>query len=174
MSIVPLPPGIPGIRAPLAAYPDTAGPLMALAQSVLRGPSSLTQGDRELLAVAVSAENRCVFCSLSHAATARVLLGEQAEWVDAVLAGGLPGNPKLAALIALARSVARSVQGANEELVAAARLVGASDRDLHDTILVAAAFSLYNRYVDGLGAPVPEDEASYALMGDRLARSGYA
>jgi uncharacterized peroxidase-related enzyme len=146
---------------------------MALAQAVLRGPSSLTEGERELLAAAVSAENHCEFCAQSHGATARVLLGPQAPWVDEVLSGGLPDDPKLAALTVVARETARSVQGADEAVVAAARLAGATDRDLHDAVLVAAAFSLYNRYVDGLGAPMPPDLGAYAPMGAHLARSGY-
>ena len=173
MSAVPLPPGVPGIRALLTTYPDTAGPLMALAQSLLRGPSPLTQGHRELLATAVSAVNGCVYCSQTHGAAARALLGEQADWVDAVLAGGLPDDAKLAALVAVARQTALSVAGASSESLAAARVAGAIDREIHDTVLIAAAFCLYNRYVDGLGTSVPADPSDYAAIGARLARFGY-
>jgi len=174
MSLVPLPAGVPGIRAALAAYPETVAPLMGLAQAVLRGPSSLSAAERELLATAVSHENHCQFCALSHGAAARVLLGTDAGWVDTVLGAPGPRLPaKLEALVALARSVARSCQGADPTLEAACRVAGASDRDLHDTVLVAGTFSLFNRYVDGLGAPEPDDPRAYAPMGERLARSGY-
>lgn len=173
MSVIPLPPGIPGIRALLTAYPDTAGPLMALAQALLRGPSPLPQGHRELLATAVSEVNGCAYCSQSHGAAARVLLGDQSAWVDAVLAGGLPGDPKLAALVAVARQTALSVAGASPESLAQAREAGSTDREIHDTVLIAAAFCLYNRYVDGLGTSVPADPADYAVMGGRLAHAGY-
>lgn len=173
MSVVPLPPGVPGIRALLTAFPETARPLLELAQAVLRGPSSLSEAERELLAVAVSAANGCAYCTRSHGAAARVLWGVRAAWVDAVIAGGLPPDDKLASLVSLARELAASVHGASPEAVARARDAGASDRDLHDTVLVAAAFSLYNRYVDGLGAPEPADAQAYAAIGERLARSGY-
>jgi len=174
MSLIPIPPEIPGIRGLLHAYPETAGPLMALAQVLLRGPSTLAEGERELLAVAVSVENRCAFCSKSHAAAARVLLGPQASWVDAVLSGSPPLDlpERLSALLVLARSVARSGHETDAKAAAQARAAGASDRELHDTVLIAAAFSLFNRYVDGLGAFEPE-EAGYAAMGERLARFGY-
>jgi uncharacterized peroxidase-related enzyme len=175
VALVALPAGIPGIRAPLTAYPDTAGPILAVAQAALRGPSSLSEAERELLATAVSVENQCWFCARSHGAAARVLLGSDAAWVDDVLDGRTPaGVPaKLAALVDLARAVARSCHGATPDVEAACRRAGATDRDLHDTVLVAAAFSLFNRYVDGLGAPEPSDPAAYVPMGERLARSGY-
>lgn len=174
MSLIPLPPDQTGIRAPLSAYPETAGALLGLAQAALRGPSSLETGERELLATAVSVENQCWFCARSHGEAARVLLGPNGPWVDAVLEGRDPNGmpPKLTALVALARSLARSCQGASPDLEARCRAAGATDRDLHDTVLVAAAFSLFNRYVDGLGAPEP-DRAAYGPMGERLARSGY-
>lgn len=173
MSLVDLPPHIPGIRGPLSAYPDTAGALLGLAQAALRGPSSLSEGERELLATAVSAENQCWFCAKSHGAAARILLGDRAPWVDAVLAGLEPPAPeKLKALVALARALARDVHGA-AALEARCRAAGAVDRDLHDTVLVAATFSLFNRYVDGLGAFEPTPEG-YLAMGERLARQGYA
>lgn len=173
MALVPLPSHIPGIRGPLSVYPDTAPALLGLAQAVLRGPSSLSEAERELLATAVSAENQCWFCARSHGAAARVLLDDRAPWVDAVLAHQEPPAPeRLRALIVLARALARSVHGATPELEARCREAGATDRDLHDTVLVAAAFSLFNRYVDGLGAHEPTPEG-YLAMGERLARSGY-
>ena len=159
----------------MAAYPETATPLLALAQAVLRGPSPLSEGERELLAVAVSVQNDCAFCSKSHAAAARILLGPRAHWIDAILARELPDDfpPKLEALLGLALSVGRSGHEVDSEIVTAARTAGATDKEIHDAVLVAATFSLYNRYVDGLGAPEPADSAAYASMGQRLVRNGY-
>lgn len=175
MGLIPLPP-VAGIRAPLSAYPDTAGPLLALAQAALRGPSSLSEAHRELLATAVSVENRCWFCARSHGAAARVLLGPDAPWIDALLEGTTPpGLPaKLASLVDLVRALARSCQGISSDLEAACRQAGATDRDLHDAVLVAGAFSLFNRYVEGLGAPEPADPRDYEPMGERLAQRGYS
>jgi len=174
-SPLPLPPGIPGIRALLTAFPDTAGPLLGLAQAVLRGPSPLTPAERELLATAVSAANDCAFCARSHGAAARALLGDQGPWIDTILAGSIPKSlpPRLAALTALAVQTARSGHAVGPEDFARARAAGATDREIHDAVLVASTFSLYNRYVTTLGAPEPEDPSTYGPMGDRLARTGY-
>ena len=174
MANIALPAGVPGIRGPLTAYPETSAPLLALAQSVLRGNSPLSPAEREMLAVAVSVENGCLFCSRSHAAAARILFGPRSAWIDKILAGTTPEDvgEKLAALLSLARSVARSGHYANEPIVKA-RKAGASDREIHDTVLVAATFSLYNRYVDGLGAPEPENPKDYVAMGERLVSTGY-
>lgn len=175
-SPLPLPPGVPGIRALLSAFPDTAGPLLSLAQAVLRGPSPLTPAEREYLAVAVSVSNRCPFCAESHGAAARILLGSQAGWVDQVLAGTQPTDlpARLGALANLAVLTARSGNAPRPEDFARARSAGASDREIHDTVLVASAFSLFNRYVSSLGAPEPTSPEAYGPMGERLARNGYA
>ena len=127
-----------------------------------------------MLAVAVSVENGCLFCSRSHAAAARKLLGPRAAWIDKVLAGTTPDDvgEKLTTLLSLARSVARSGHNAAEPIVQAKK-AGASDREIHDTVLVAATFSLYNRYVDGLGAPEPAKLEDYVAMGERLVNTGY-
>jgi uncharacterized peroxidase-related enzyme len=159
----------------LAAFPDTAGALMGLAQAVLRGPSPLTAAEREFLATAVSAANGCTFCAESHGAAARTLLGPRAPWVDAVLAGRRPEDlpSRLGALTNLAVLTARSGHAPVAGDFAQAREAGASDREIHDAVLVASAFSLFNRYVTALGAPEPEPSA-YGSLGDRLARAGYA
>lgn len=175
MSLVKLPAGVAGIRAPLKAFPETAKPILDLAQAVLRGPSSLTEAERELIATAVSVQNKCSFCAKSHGAAARVLLGDHGPWVDEILEGGTPQDlpPRLASLVSLARGLAQSCQGISEAMAAECRQAGATERDLHDTVLVAAAFSLFNRYVDGLGAPEPENPDDYRTMGQRLAQGGY-
>jgi hypothetical protein len=57
--------------------------------------------------------------------------------------------------------------------VEAARTKGATDRDIHDTVLIAAAFCMFNRYVDGLATWQPDDPEMYKQMGKRLATTGY-
>ena len=169
-------PGVPGIRSLALFRPETAGPLYALAQVLLRDASPLTPAERELIAVHVSTRNGCVFCASSHAAAARELFGEGRAVVDAVIASGAPAalSPKMKALLVIAGQVQQSGKAVTPEAVAAARAAGAGDRDIHDTVLIAATFSMFNRYVDGLATLTPTDPQAYAEMGKRLSTVGYA
>jgi len=166
--------GIPGIVSLMDRYPDTARPLNELAQALLRADGGLTHAERELVATYVSSLNRCVFCTQSHAATARHLL-DDAVVVGQVIAkgAGAPVSRKLKALLVVAAKVQQGGRGVSDADVAAARAEGASDRDLHDTVLIAAAFCMYNRYVDGLATWAPDDPAVYDRIGRRLATEGY-
>jgi AhpD family alkylhydroperoxidase len=155
-----LPPGTPGILALFSARPQTAPALQQLAEELLRGESSLAPAQREAIAAAVSRENGCTFCAATHGAAA-----------DALGAAGL-GDPLLAALLPIAEAVAKGGRAVTDDLVAAARAAGADDVAIHDTVLVAAAFCMFNRYVDGLGAPGAEPQVLDA-MGRKLAEHGY-
>jgi uncharacterized peroxidase-related enzyme len=167
--------GLPGIRGLMDFDPETAGPLSALAEVLLRRSRGLSPGERELIATHVSTLNRCTFCASSHGATARHLLGEQAPLVDAVQADyrSAPVTPKLHALLAIGARVQQGGQHVTADDVQAARAHGATDADIHDTVLIAAAFCMFNRYVDGLATWAPEDPAAYARMGAVLATEGY-
>ncbi len=169
-------PELPGIRALLTAFPQTGRPLIELAEALLRGPSPLTPAERELIAAYVSSRNRCFFCTQSHAAAARHLYGEQKDLVDRVLHNAsLTGlSPKMQALLQIAAKVQASGQHVSEADIAQARAAGATDQDIHDTVLIAAAFCMYNRYVDGLATWAPQDPKSYEDMGAELAQRGYA
>lgn len=165
---------LPGIIGLMDHYRDTARPLNQLAQTLLRGQEGLTAAERELIATYVSSLNRCAFCTGSHAATARHLLDDPVT-VDAVIAdaGTAPVTPKLKALLAIAARVQQGGRGVSADDVRAARGEGATDRDIHDTVLIAAAFCMYNRYVDGLATRAPDDPAAYDEIGRRLAAEGY-
>lgn len=175
MPHIALPEGVPGIVAPMMRYPETAVPLNALAEALLRGPSSLSPAERELIAAFVSRGNECVFCSSSHAAVARFHYGAERTLVDQVLddVDTAPVSPRLRALLRIAAKVredGRLVQTADVE---AARAHGADDKAIHDTVLIAAAFCMFNRYVDGLGTWAPSDPTVYEQIGAQLGRSGY-
>jgi uncharacterized peroxidase-related enzyme len=176
MPHIDLPPGVPGIRSLALFRPETAKPLYALAQVLLRDASPLTPAERELIAVHVSRRNNCIFCASSHAAAACELYGEGRAVVDTVMAGAIPDelSPKMRALLVIAGQVQQSGKAVTAESIAAARAAGANDRDLHDTVLIAATFSMFNRYVDGLATLTPTDSAEYAAMGKRLSTVGYA
>lgn len=170
-----LDPNLPGITSLLDYRKETAKPLMDLAEVLLRGESPLTRGERELIAAYVSEQNDCEFCAASHGACAAVLMPEGTPLVEQVRKdpGHAPIDDRLRALLAIAGSVAQGGWAVKEEQIAAARAAGAEDRDIHDTVLVAAAFCMYNRYVDGLGTSVPDDPAEYAAGAQVLVEHGY-
>jgi uncharacterized peroxidase-related enzyme len=163
--------GIPGIRSLALFRPETGKALYDLAQVLLRGPSPLTEAERELIAAYVSHRNNCVFCMSSHAAASRFLYGEQKDIVNDVLQDMQKSNvsDKMKALLNIAGKVQISGKEVMPEDVAAARILGADDREIHDTVLIAASFSMFNRYVDGLATFTPTDEAVYEEMGKRMA-----
>jgi uncharacterized peroxidase-related enzyme len=166
---------IPGIRGLLAYRPETAGPVGELAEVLLRGDNSLSRGERELIAAFVSRRNECEYCSNSHAATAAAQLPGGAEQVGQVLAdpGTAPVSGKLKALLDIADLVRVDGRLVSADAVAKARAAGATDVEIHDTVLIAAAFCMFNRYVDGLGTSVPDDPAQYVAGAQALVEHGY-
>ncbi|HLX61030.1 MAG TPA: peroxidase-related enzyme [Planctomycetota bacterium] len=175
MPHISLPDGVAGIVGPMMAYPETAKHLNGLAEALLRGPSSLTIAERETIASSVSAENECYFCTNCHAAAARHLLGDQRAVVDAVIkdVATAPVSEKLRALLDIAAKVRVDGRSVTPEDIACARAAGADDKAVHDTVLIAAAFCMYNRYVDGLATWSPHDAAMYEKIGEKLATKGY-
>jgi len=174
MAHIELPAGLPGISGPLRQYPETGEALCLLAERLLRGPSSLTSAEREMIATFVSSRNECEFCMNSHGAAARSLLGDDCAIVDAVVADYESANvdDKLKALLTIAGKVQQGGRRVTTDDIAHARAAGADDKAIHDTVLIAAAFCMYNRYVDGLDTLIP-DESIYAQMGEGLAKGGY-
>ena len=175
MAHISVPKGVPGIRSLVMYRPESGQHLYSLAQVLLRGDSPLTEAERELIAAYVSSRNECMFCMSSHAAAARYLFKEEKQVVDFVLAdyASAPINDKLKALLNIAGKVQQNGKLVTEYDVATARNAGASDRDLHDTVLIAATFSMFNRYVDGLESFTPTDPNAYEEMGKRLGEKGY-
>ncbi|MEO3872185.1 carboxymuconolactone decarboxylase family protein [Nonomuraea sp. B12E4] len=154
----------PGIRGLFRYRPDTAEPLNLLSEVLLRGDGTLSRGERELIAAYVSSLNRCRFCYHTHAAFAAIRVPGGMTLVDQVR-DDLPNAPvpaKLKALLVIAAAVQRSGQEVTAELVETARLEGATDDEIHDTVLIAAAFCMYNRYVDGLATLACDDPEHYA------------
>jgi uncharacterized peroxidase-related enzyme len=166
---------LPGIVGLLNYRPETAQPLLDLAETLLRGPSSLSSGEREIIAASVSYWNKCHFCHTSHAAAAAAHLESDLSLIDDIKAG-LPNTPvsdKLRALLHIAHQVQGNGKNVTDDDIATAREKGATDIEIHDTVLIAAAFCMYNRYVDGLGTWAPGPNEAYAEMGNRMAHVGY-
>jgi uncharacterized peroxidase-related enzyme len=167
--------GQPGIRGLLRFRPETGRPLSELAEVLLRGPSALSRGERELIAAYVSELNGCQYCSSSHSACAAAQLPGGMTVVEQVHAdpGTAPLSAKLKTLLAIAAAVRRSGLDVTPEQIAAARSAGATDLEIHDAVLIAAAFCMLNRYVDGLATVAPQDPAVYAAGAQRLITEGY-
>lgn len=166
---------LPGIVGLLNYRPETAKPLNELADTVLRGDSTLPSGERELIASSVSYWNNCHFCYSSHGAAAAAHLNKPIELLDDIKNDlkVTKVSPKLRALLEIARKVQKGGKHVTEEDINNARAEGATDLEIHDTVLIAAAFCMYNRYVDGLGTWAPESNEAYTDMGKRLAEVGY-
>jgi uncharacterized peroxidase-related enzyme len=165
---------LPGIRGLMAFRPDTADAMGQLANILLRDDEGISRAERELIATHVSYLNDCMYCHTSHGATACAYLGD-AALVDQVRRDYMhaPISDKLKALIGIAASVQKGGKSVRVEQIEAARALGATDREIHDTVLIAAAFCMFNRYVDGLAARTPTDLDSYAARGRQIAETGY-
>ena len=175
MAHIKLPEGIPGILGPMAFSPATAKPLNELAEVLLRSPNSLSQADRELIATYVSSENDCYFCQNAHGGAAAHYLGGNESLVQQIKRDfeASPVSDKLKALLAIAGKVQKGGKQVTEGDIIRARQNGASDKEIHDTVLIAAAFCMYTRYVDGLATWAPTDPAVYRENGKRLVEQGY-
>jgi uncharacterized peroxidase-related enzyme len=161
MAHIAVPEGVPGIKSLIMFRPETGQHLYTLAHVLLRGESSLTPAERELIATHVSARNRCMFCMNGHAAAAKALLNEESKIVDCVIddVSTAPLSAKLKALLNIAGKVQINGKAVSSGDIDAARKQSANDRDIHDTVLIAATFSMFNRYVDGLATlhpPIPK------------------
>ena len=174
-------PGVPGIRGPMLFSSETARPINDLANTLLRTNANrpdqtLTMGERELIGTYVSALNDCHFCQTIHGAIASHHLGHD-DWcfVEAVKCDyeQTDLSPKMKALLAIAASTQQGGKHVTTEQVEAARVEGATDRDIHNTVLIAAFFCLCNRYVDGLATMTHHDEELYRQRAAHVAEAGY-
>jgi uncharacterized peroxidase-related enzyme len=165
----------PGIVELLFYKGPTGKALSNLAHTLLHGPSQLTSGERELIASYVSNLNNCEFCHESHSASANFHLNDGGKIVNSVKSDPAKAlvSEKMKALLKIAGQVQISGRNVTLEAVEGARRKGASDEDIHDTVLIAAAFCMFNRYVDGLGTNLPAEKSEYIPMGKRMAQIGY-
>lgn len=166
---------LPGISGLFAYRTDTAVVLREFAELLLRSESTLSNAERELIAASVSHWNDCHFCRSSHGAAAAAHLQCDLSLLGDIQKGltETPVSGKLRALLALAHKVQQSGKSVEERDIENAKTHGASEREIHDTVLIAAAFCMFNRYVDGLGTWAPAEAEAYSQMGMRLAQQGY-
>lgn len=176
MAHIALPEGLPGIRGPMAFRPETAKPLNEFAEILLRGDNSLTRGERELIATYVSYLNDCFFCQNAHGGIAQHYMQCDLEEMDRMKMDpeSAPISDKMKSLLAIAASVQQGGKYVTSQQVQRAKDCGATDIEIHDTVLISAAFCMFNRYVDGLGTDAPRDRMFYVNRGKARAEEGYA
>lgn len=170
-----LPKEYPGIRSLFIYRPETAAPLNVLVQTLLHNPHpTLSPGERELIATYVSSLNTCKYCATIHGAIAKHHLqnGELIKQVIADVEHASLSN-KMKALLNIAAHVQVSGKNVTSADIEAAKKEGATEIEIHDTVLIAAAFCMFNRYVDGLATWAPDDDDLYDRMGKQRAEEGY-
>ena len=165
----------PGILGPMTLRPETAAPLNELVNVLLRGDSTLSRAEREMIATHVSWRNDCFFCQTIHGAVAPAQLGNDEALVQKVKTDWPSSaiSPKLKALLNIAGKVQLGGKHVTEEDIATARDEGATDLEIHDTVMIAAVFCMCNRYVDGLGTWAPEDPDIYRQRAAQIVERGY-
>ena len=176
MAYIQLPEGLPGIRGPMAFRPETAKPLNELAEILLRDDNNtLTRGEREMIGAYVSSLNDCFYCQNVHGALAQHYMQCDMQFIDDIKKDfrSTPVSEKLKALLSIAGSVQKSGKHVTAAQIEEAKRLGATDREIHDTVLIAAAFCMFNRYVDGLATWAPEDREIYVQRAKMRAEEGY-
>ena len=175
MAHIALPEGFPGIAGLMAYRPETAKPLNDLVQVLLQDANTLTPAERELIATYVSSQNDCYYCQTIHGAVAARHLGGNQQLVDEVKHDfqATDLSDKMKALLGIAGKVQQGGKYVDADAIEQARNNGATDQEIHDTVLIAAAFCMYNRYVDGLATWAPQDPEIYKERAKNITDKGY-
>jgi uncharacterized peroxidase-related enzyme len=166
----------PGIRGLMVYSPETARPLNQLAEILLRSEdNSLSKGERELIGAYVSYLNNCFFCQNVHGAMASHYMQCDIKEIEKIKSdfNSSELSDKMKSLLHVAASVQKGGKFVTEQQISAAKSNGATDKEIHDTVLIAAAFCMFNRYVDGLDTWAPQDIQVYANRAPIRAVEGY-
>ena len=176
-------PDVPRIGVAMRLTPGLGVHLRGLADEILVHDypgATLQRHEREMLATAVSAANDCLFCMDSHGAFANALLEKAGAtdlvpMIDVIKDGSSDGlSDKMCALLHIARTVQRDPRGLAEVDVDAATAAGATDADIQLAILIASAFSMYNRLVDGFRTRTAPTTEAYRARAVEIAEHGYS
>ena len=176
MAHINLPEGLPGTRGPMALRPETTKPLNDFVEVLMRADNSLSRGERELIATHVSYLNDCFFCQNAHGGLAQHYFGCDLEQMDQMKINpeAVLISDKMKALLSIAGSVQKGGKHVTIQQIEKGKSHGATDLEIHDTVLIAAAFCMFNRYVDGLGTWAPQDRMFYVNRAKARAEEGYA
>lgn len=168
---------LPGIRGPMQYSPETGKVLNELAEILLHDDNNtLTRGEREMIGAYVSSQNDCFYCQNVHGALAQYYFDCNMQMIDDIKKdfASTSISPKLKALLSIAGSVQKGGKYVTPGQIEQAKNEGATDKEIHDTVLIAAAFCMFNRYVDGLNTWAPQDRQAYIDRAPMRAKEGYA
>ena len=160
MAFINLENDLPGIRGPMQYSPETGAALNELAEILLHDDNNtLSRGEREMIGAYVSSQNDCFYCQNVHGALAQHYFNSDMQFIDDIKKDyrSTSISPKLKALLSIADSVQKGGKYVTTEQIEHAKNEGATDKEIHDTVLIAAAFCMFNRYVDGLNTWAPQD-----------------
>ena len=176
MPYITIPEGLPGIRGPLSLRPDVAKPLSAFMEVLMRDENALSRGERELIATYVSYLNDCFFCENAHGGVAQHYLNCDLAFMKQVKKdfNTTDLSDKMKSLLTIAGSVQKGGKQVTSEQIENAKQTGAADIEIHDTVLIAAAFCMFNRYTDGLDTWAPTDSNFYIDRAPEIAQRGYS
>lgn len=177
LSFINLENDLPGIRGPMQYSPETGKALNELAEILLHDDNnSLSRGDREMIGAYVSSQNDCFYCQNVHGALAQYYFECDTQFIDDIKKDyeSTSISPKLKALLSIAGSVQKGGKHVTTGQIEHAKNLGATDKEIHDTVLIAAAFCMFNRYVDGLNTWAPQDRNVYVERAAMRAEEGYA
>jgi len=176
-------PDVPGILAAIRLTPGLGVHLRGLADELLVNDfpgATISRGEREMLATAVSAANDCFYCMDSHGAFASAVLERSGVTgldllIDGIKSGSSDGlDDKMRALLHITRTVRREPRDLTAADVSMAQAAGATDADVQLAVLIAAAFSMYNRMVDGFRAKTPPTAEAFRARAAEIAEHGYS
>lgn len=176
MPHIAVPEGLPGIRGPLSLRHDVAKPLSGLAEVMMRSENSLTRGERELIGTYVSSLNNCFFCAQAHGSVAEYYLQCDTAFIDQVKSNFQEAqlSGKMKVLLSIAASVQKGGRYVTSKQIDQAKAIGITDMEIHDTVLIAAMFCMFNRYVDGLDTWAPQEKDFYIDRAKQIAEAGYS
>jgi len=176
MPHITIPEGLPGIRGPLSLRPEVAKPLGAFMEVLMREKNALSRGERELIATYVSYLNNCFFCENAHGGVAQHYLNCSLDFINQVKEDFSSSDlsDKMKSLLTIVGSVQKGGEHVTTEQVEKAKQAGATDIEIHDTVLIAAAFCMFNRYTDGLDTWAPRDSHFYIERAPEIAQKGYS
>ena len=177
MAFINLENDLPGIRGPMQYSPETGEALNELAEILLHDENNtLSRGEREMIGAYVSSQNDCFFCQNVHGALAQHYFECDVQFIDDIKKDfqSTSISPKLKALLSIAGSVQKGGKHVTTEQIDHAKSIGATDKEIHDTVLIAAAFCMFNRYVDGLNTWAPQDRQIYVERAAMRAKDGYS
>jgi uncharacterized peroxidase-related enzyme len=177
MAFINLENDFPGIRGPMAYSPETGKALNELAEILLHDENNtLSRGEREMIGAYVSSQNDCFYCQNVHGALAQHYFECDMQFIDDIKKDYQSADisPKLKALLSIAGSVQKGGRHVTTEQIEHAKNFGATDKEIHDTVLIAAAFCMFNRYVDGLNTWAPQNRQVYVERAPMRAKEGYA